>query len=200
MRDISITYYIYIYHSNFPLLGPIPRNVSFLERTDRHNICISLRNFSSLQTSIYDSLFRYIKLGPRWMYFGQGCWKTLNYFHAPLQNTYPSDVNILSKFTLTYNGSNDILISLYGWCRNCLQTKNKSKWSENACPFFWSKCMPVLPRHLITTLTILKRKPFGFWKLQSDWYLLTFSDFLDLVKDLFDCWIVFHQSVFSSFF
>ena len=86
----------------------------FRSDADRRNI--SLGNFSSLRPSIWDSLFGYVRLGPGWMYFGRGCWKTLNYFHSPLQNTYPSDVNFLSKFTLTYNGSNDILISLYGWC------------------------------------------------------------------------------------
>ena len=77
---------------------------------------ISLGIFSSLWPVIWDSLFCYVRLGPGWMYFGRGCWKTLNYFHSPLQKTYPNDVNFLSKFTLTYNGSNAILISLYGWC------------------------------------------------------------------------------------
>ena len=98
-------------NSNFPLLAH--ENVRFPEwcRPAKH---LPQKCFL---TSAIDLGFSFPlhKAWP-WMYFGWGCWKTLNYFHCLLQNTYPSDVNVLSKFNLTYNGSNKILISLYGWC------------------------------------------------------------------------------------
>ena len=48
--------------------------------------------------------------GPGGMYFNQGGMKTLHLFQSALQSSHRSVVNLLFKFTHTYNGLNDILI------------------------------------------------------------------------------------------
>ena len=53
---------------------------------------------------------------PGWRLNSRGDWTTIHCFQSALQMSKANTVNLLSEFTETYNGLNDILKSLYKWC------------------------------------------------------------------------------------